>query len=67
MPPVERRLHAEDTLSLRERVGKVFRQIVMPRDVRMHQRIERIEFDDRAARGQRLGNRPAAHSACECQ
>jgi len=43
------------------------RHVMVPGDVRMHQWIQGVEFDDPATRRERLRKTRAAHSACECQ
>ena len=51
---MERGFHADDALRLCQGLFKVPRHIVVPRDVRVHQRIERVEFNNSATRRERL-------------
>jgi hypothetical protein len=48
--PMETWLHADDAFGLGECLSEIPRHVVMPCDVRVHQRVEWVQFDNATAR-----------------
>jgi hypothetical protein len=47
-------LHPDDAFRLGKCLSEIARHVVVPCDMRMHQRVDRIEFNDPAAGGERV-------------